>query len=163
VLGSVRNLKEAVAWLSYTYLYVRMLRNPTHYGVAFHEIQSDPTLGTRCRELIEGSIKELARAKMLRYNFETQNMNTTETGIVASHYYVKYASLEIYNQLVHPAMSEADCFDVVARSAEFENVVCRDEERQELLKLLSEFTQVLSLFLYVCVSVDAQIQEYYLP
>jgi len=142
VLGSVRTLKEAVAWLSYTYLYVRMLRNPTHYGVAFHEIQADPTLAVRCRELIEGSIKELARAKMLRYNFETQNMNTTETGIVASHYYVKYASLEIYNTHVHPAMSEADCFDVVARSAEFENVVCRDEERQELIKLLSDFTQV---------------------
>lgn len=138
----MRTLKEAVAWLSYTYLYVRMMRNPTHYGVAYHEIQSDPTLATRCRELIEGSIKELARAKMLRYNFETQNMNTTETGIVASHYYVKYASLEIYNTHVHPAMSEADVFDVVARSAEFENVVCRDEERQELLKLLADATQV---------------------
>jgi hypothetical protein len=50
--------------------------------------------------------------------------------------------LEIYNQLVRPTMTEADCFDVVARSAEFENVVCRDEERQELLKLLSEATQV---------------------
>lgn len=142
VLGTVRTLKEAIAWLSYTYLYVRMLKNPTHYGVAFHEIQSDPMLTVRCKELIEGSIKELARAKMLRYNFETHNMNTTETGIVASHYYVKYASLELYNQHVHPAMSEGDVFDVVARSAEFENIQVRDEERQELLHLLADCTQV---------------------
>ena len=51
---------------------------------------------------MEISVKELAKAKMLRFNFETTNMNTTDTGIVASHFYVKYASLELYNELVHP-------------------------------------------------------------
>jgi len=35
------------------------------------------------------------------------------------------------------AMSEADCFEVVARSSEFENVQARDEENQELVKLLT--------------------------
>jgi activating signal cointegrator complex subunit 3 len=137
VLGTVSNTAEAVAWLTYTYCYVRMLRNPMHYGVAYHELQGDPRLQTRCRELIEISVKELAKAKMLRFNFETTNMNTTDTGIVASHFYVKYASLELYNELVHPAMSEADCFEVVARSSEFENVQARDEENQELVKLLT--------------------------
>jgi len=39
VLGTVSNTAEAVAWLSYTYCYVRMLRNPMHYGVAYHELQ----------------------------------------------------------------------------------------------------------------------------
>ncbi|GFZ10593.1 U5 small nuclear ribonucleoprotein helicase [Actinidia rufa] len=34
VLGTVQNAKEACNWLSYTYLYVRMLRNPTLYGLA---------------------------------------------------------------------------------------------------------------------------------
>ena len=103
----------------------------------YRELQADPRLQTRCRELIEISVKELAKAKMLRFNFETTNMNTTDTGIVASHFYVKYASLELYNELVHPAMSEADCFEVVARSSEFENVQARDEENQELVKLLT--------------------------
>ncbi len=28
VLGTISNVKEAVNWLAYTYLYVRMLRNP---------------------------------------------------------------------------------------------------------------------------------------
>lgn len=27
-MGTVTNIQEAVAWLSYTYLFVRMLRNP---------------------------------------------------------------------------------------------------------------------------------------
>ncbi len=33
VLGSVQNLRDASAWLGYTYLFVRMLRSPALYGV----------------------------------------------------------------------------------------------------------------------------------
>jgi replicative superfamily II helicase len=33
VLGTISNVKEAVNWLAYTYLYVRMLRNPSLYGI----------------------------------------------------------------------------------------------------------------------------------
>ena len=40
VLGTVSNTAEAVAWLTYTYCYVRMLRNPMHYGVPYHELQA---------------------------------------------------------------------------------------------------------------------------
>lgn len=33
VLGAVVSLKDAAAWLGYTYLFVRMLRSPALYGV----------------------------------------------------------------------------------------------------------------------------------
>lgn len=32
VSGTVTNMREAITWLAYTYLYVRMLRNPMVYG-----------------------------------------------------------------------------------------------------------------------------------
>lgn len=34
VLGNVQNTKEAVNWLGYTYLYIRMLRAPQLYGIS---------------------------------------------------------------------------------------------------------------------------------
>ncbi len=37
VLGTVTNIKEAISWLSYTYLYVRMMKNPMAYGITYHE------------------------------------------------------------------------------------------------------------------------------
>jgi hypothetical protein len=40
----LQNLKDAAAWLGYTYLYVRMLRNPTLYGVPIDAIDVDPLL-----------------------------------------------------------------------------------------------------------------------
>jgi len=38
VFRQVRNTAEAVAWLTYTYMYIRMLKNPAHYGVPYHEV-----------------------------------------------------------------------------------------------------------------------------
>ncbi len=44
VQGSITNLRDAVNWLGYTYLYVRMLRNPKHYGIPGDELQEDREL-----------------------------------------------------------------------------------------------------------------------
>jgi len=38
-LGSVTNIDEAVEWLTYTYLYIRMRRNPQLYGMQVAEIR----------------------------------------------------------------------------------------------------------------------------
>jgi len=38
VLGSVSNVKEAVNWLTYTYLAVRMRQNPLVYGITFEQL-----------------------------------------------------------------------------------------------------------------------------
>ncbi|CAN0004769.1 unnamed protein product, partial [Heterosigma akashiwo] len=35
--GTVTNIREAVAWISYTYLYVRLLKNPLGYGATWDE------------------------------------------------------------------------------------------------------------------------------
>jgi pre-mRNA-splicing helicase BRR2 len=41
VLGTVANTKEAIAWLGYTYLYIRMRKNPSIYGTTIDP--NDPT------------------------------------------------------------------------------------------------------------------------
>lgn len=44
VLGTIQNVKDAVVWIGYTYLYIRMLRQPTLYGITFDRIKEDPRL-----------------------------------------------------------------------------------------------------------------------
>lgn len=39
VLGTVTNVREASAWLGYTYLFVRMLKNPLVYGMSWEEVK----------------------------------------------------------------------------------------------------------------------------
>uniref|UniRef100_A0A1B0AL97 MER3 helicase-like winged helix domain-containing protein n=1 Tax=Glossina palpalis gambiensis TaxID=67801 RepID=A0A1B0AL97_9MUSC len=44
VLGTTTNVEEAIVWLSYTYLFVRMRINPHVYGIEYAEIMQDPSL-----------------------------------------------------------------------------------------------------------------------
>lgn len=37
-LGTVTNVKEACAWLGYTYLFIRMKMNPLAYGIGWDEV-----------------------------------------------------------------------------------------------------------------------------
>jgi hypothetical protein len=39
VLGTVTNVREASAWLGYTYLFVRMSKNPLVYGMSWEEVK----------------------------------------------------------------------------------------------------------------------------
>jgi pre-mRNA-splicing helicase BRR2 len=52
VLGTVQNAREASNWIGYTYLYVRMLRNPTLYGLAPDVLTRDITLEERRADLV---------------------------------------------------------------------------------------------------------------
>uniref|UniRef100_A0A6N2K3P8 U5 small nuclear ribonucleoprotein 200 kDa helicase n=1 Tax=Salix viminalis TaxID=40686 RepID=A0A6N2K3P8_SALVM len=51
VLGTVQNAREACHWLGYTYLYIRMLRNPTLYGLTPDVLTRDITLEERRADL----------------------------------------------------------------------------------------------------------------
>ena len=52
-LGTVTNVEEAVQWLSYTYLYVRMRKNPLVYGMKYAELKEDPLLDIKRTEFIQ--------------------------------------------------------------------------------------------------------------
>ena len=47
VLGTVTNIREAVQWLGYTYMYARMVKNPLVYGLTF---------AVRCESVDRGSM-----------------------------------------------------------------------------------------------------------
>lgn len=52
-------LSQGVTWLSYTYLHVRMRRNPMAYGVPLSDREEDPQLLERRRQLITQAAETL--------------------------------------------------------------------------------------------------------
>lgn len=77
VAGTVTNIQEAVEWIRYTYLHVRMCRNPLAYGISPVQHESDPTLRERSRELAVNAAKLLDERKMIRYNPDSGNVAVT--------------------------------------------------------------------------------------
>ena len=108
IAGTVTNVREAVIWIQYTYMYIRMKKNPLVYGISNEERMRDPSLYSKCewaletavrrRELVEDTARQLAAAHMVRYDVETGNLFPTDLGRVASHFYISFTTIEIVNE-----------------------------------------------------------------
>lgn len=88
-MGTIANVKEAVNWLAYTYLYVRMLRSPELYGVDASKVShDDPTLIVRRQELVYSAAMLLQKSHMIKFDKATGSMQSTALGKIAAHYYI---------------------------------------------------------------------------
>uniref|UniRef100_UPI001293DE41 U5 small nuclear ribonucleoprotein 200 kDa helicase n=1 Tax=Lonchura striata TaxID=40157 RepID=UPI001293DE41 len=136
VLGNVQNAKDALNWLGYTYLYIRMLRSPGLYGISHEELKADPLLEQRRLDLVHTAALMLDKNNLVKYDKKTGNFQVTELGRIASHYYITNETVQTYNQLLKPTLSEIELFRVFSLSSEFRNITVREEEKLELQKLL---------------------------
>ncbi|KZV62423.1 Sec63-domain-containing protein [Peniophora sp. CONT] len=136
VLGTIRNRDEAVQWLGYTYLYVRMLKSPALYSVGADYSEGDPSLIQKRADIIHTAAALLEKAHLVRYERSTGRIQSTELGRIASHYYVSYSSMSVYNTHLRPTMGQLELFRVFALSDEFKLIPVRQEEKPELAKLL---------------------------
>ncbi|XP_008555073.1 activating signal cointegrator 1 complex subunit 3 [Microplitis demolitor] len=143
-LGTISNVEEAVEWLSYTYLYVRMRLNPMAYGMLYQQVIEDPNLDKKRKELIDTAAKSLDKARMIRYNVRTGDLNSTDLGRTSSHYYLKYDTVEIFNELSKPIMTEADILGMLTRAQEFEQLKVRDDEMDELDDLTKDYCELVA-------------------
>lgn len=135
-LGTVSTIDEGVRWLGYTFLHVRMRKNPLVYGLSSIDLFNDPALGTRRRELIESAAKVLTRNGMIQYDDTIGTLVSNELGQIASRYYLRSASVAVFNSLFRPTMTEADLLGLLAKSTEFQQVAVRDSEAEELKMLI---------------------------
>lgn len=141
-LGTISNIQEAISWLSYTYLFVRMRLNPQVYGLNYGDIEEDPSLEMKRRQLIHTASMALDKARMVRYNERTGDLNITDLGRTASHFYIKYDTVEIFNEMLRPVMNEADILCMMSNAQEFQQLKVRDDEMDELDDLNREACEV---------------------
>uniref|UniRef100_A0A0E0KIW7 RNA helicase n=1 Tax=Oryza punctata TaxID=4537 RepID=A0A0E0KIW7_ORYPU len=113
VLGTIQNVRDACSWLGYTYLYVRMLRNPTLYGLPADIMETDSTLDERRVDLV------------------------TDLGRIASYYYVSHRTISTYNECLKPTMGDIELCRLFSLSEEFKYVSVRQDEKMELAKLFN--------------------------
>lgn len=135
-LGTVTNVGEAVQWLGYTYLFVRMKKNPLVYGMDHTEPSEDPELGRRRLELVTIAARKLAKNQMIIFDENTGYLSSKDLGRIASNFYIRHTSIEIFNELMRPRMTEADVLAMISMSSEFDNVKSRDNEAKELTQLV---------------------------
>lgn len=74
VLGNIQTMKDAVTWLGYTYLYIRMMRNPTLYGIPADSKDTDPDLDQFRIDLIHAAAIALDKNNLVKYDRKSGNL-----------------------------------------------------------------------------------------
>lgn len=133
-LGTVTNVQEAVQWLGYTYMYVRMRKAPQTYGLKLAEVQDDPYLTQHRRKLVMEAARRLQEVQMIIYDDDdpSETLVSKDIGRIASDFYLLNTSVEIFNTAIKPDSSEASVLSTLAMSGEFDGIKARQEEAKEL-------------------------------
>ncbi|KAG4305915.1 hypothetical protein PORY_000825 [Pneumocystis oryctolagi] len=124
-LGTVTNIEEAISWLSYTYFYIRMKKNPLVYGLTYEQILNDPQIYEKRKELIVSAAKKLYKTQMIIFNKKTGFLSPKDLGRIASNYYISQQSIESFNLSLKSKMTETEIFSILSRSSEFSQIKYR--------------------------------------
>jgi len=81
-------------------------------------LSDDPYLGGKRNELIAFAAQKLANARMITYDAQDGQFQITGVGRIAAKYYIRYKSIEIFNESLVPKMSEADVLAMISKSVE---------------------------------------------
>ncbi|KAE8717867.1 SNRNP200 protein [Hibiscus syriacus] len=136
VLGTIQNAREACNWIGYTYLYVRMVRNPTLYGLPADVLTEDMTLVERRADLIHSAATILDKNNLVKYDRKSGYFQVTDLGRIASYYYISHGTITTYNEHLKPTMGDIELCRLFSLSDEFKYVTVRQDEKMELAKLL---------------------------
>ena len=135
--GSVASIQDAIQWMSYTYLDVRLMKNPFHYGVNRSDVSRPGGIQEVKANFIKRAANELDRSRMIRFNETNQTLAACDLGRTASHFYLRHDSIEVYNKgLEKSLISMIYLLDLISSSKEFEQLKVRNDELEELEELM---------------------------
>ena len=145
VLSNIANVTEAVSWHRYSYLYIRMRKNPSAYGISPQQCREDPALLDELRKLSLNALKSLKRIGMIRFDEKSEIIKPKELGRIASNFYLKTQSIEQMISGIKANMSEENVLDFLCSTHEFTNSLkVRDTEVKELESLEDSYSRLSS-------------------
>ncbi|KMZ97720.1 RNA helicase [Plasmodium vivax North Korean] len=130
-IGTTKNVEDGIKWLEYTYLYVRMKKNPNLYDA---DLTSDMHLYNKRKEIILKAIQNLSENKLVRRVLLTNDFIGTFYGHIAAKYYVDYQTIGIFAANIDRS-NYVEVIDVISKSKEFENIQIRNEDMNDFLWL----------------------------
>ena len=117
--GAITTLSEGVQWLKKSYFYQRLVKNPHAYSISMADLQMDPSGHMVLLNKVTEVIEQLNRARLIRFNRETEQVYSTDMGRIASNYYINTETMSYFmNHLKSNTRAEM-VLDHLAHATEF--------------------------------------------
>ncbi|XP_078343088.1 putative ATP-dependent DNA helicase HFM1 [Oculina patagonica] len=128
VLNTITDVSIALEWLKSTFLYIRILKNPTHYGIP--EGLEKESLEQKLQDICLKSLNTLEKAGLIKMD-DGFDLKPTEAGRLMARYCIAYDSMKQFLQ-IKGTESLSDMVDLVSKCKEFSDVKLRVNEKRAL-------------------------------
>ena len=149
VLQTITNLKTAVNWLKSTFLYVRIKKNPQHYGIQKNQsLNQESDFSESDKYLSELCIKNLTllmEADLLEkcdfFKNPLAELKPTRNGYLMAKYSLAFDTMKaiIFNLSNKRDKNDQDDLDISLDSAETEYQPCAAKSLQDLVIFIFDY------------------------
>ncbi|CAD7959463.1 unnamed protein product [Amoebophrya sp. A120] len=133
-MGNISSERDAADWLTFTYCFIRMFREPMAFGIPMSEIQFDSTLEKFRRSKVREAAEKLFQARLIRVD-ASKNYFPTDLGRCAARYYLDYETAEAFSKELTESAKPEDILRLFGEATEFKQMKIRDDETNELDEL----------------------------
>jgi activating signal cointegrator complex subunit 3 len=123
VSGTIGNKEDAVHYLTWTYLFRRLMANPAYYGL---EGTQDETICSYLSRLVQTTFEDLEDSGCLKVNEDS--VEPTMLGTIASQYYLCYMTVSMFGSNIGPDTSLEAFLHILAGASEYDELPVRHNE-----------------------------------
>ncbi|XP_028329079.1 probable ATP-dependent DNA helicase HFM1 [Gouania willdenowi] len=128
VLQTISDVNMALDWIRSTFLYIRALKNPTHYGFSADSDRYD--IEAKLQELCLKNLNSLSSIGLIDMD-EDINIKPTEAGRLMARYCVAFETMKQFSK-VSGTEDLSELIELVSKSKEFSDVQLRVNEKRPL-------------------------------
>ncbi|XP_068055962.1 probable ATP-dependent DNA helicase HFM1 isoform X4 [Anomalospiza imberbis] len=128
VLHTVTDVSVALEWIRSTFLYIRALKNPTHYG--FSSGLDKVGIEAKLQELCLKNLNDLSSFDLIRMD-EANNFKPTETGRLMAWYYIAFDTVKQFFT-IKGTETLNELITMISNCTEFVDVKLRTNEKKIL-------------------------------
>ncbi|XP_061098727.1 probable ATP-dependent DNA helicase HFM1 [Conger conger] len=128
VLHTISDVNVALDWVRSTFLYIRALKNPRHYG--FPSDLDRAGIEMKLQELCLKNLNELAAIGLITMD-EDINFKPTEAGKLMARYYIAFDTMKQFS-LLCGTETQPELLQLISKSKEFSDIQLRVNEKRTL-------------------------------
>ncbi|NWV65591.1 HFM1 helicase, partial [Malurus elegans] len=128
VLHTVTDVSVALEWIRSTFLYIRALKNPTHYG--FSSGLDKIGIEEKLQELCLKNLNDLSSFDLIRMD-EANNFKPTDTGRLMAWYYIAFETVKQFFT-IKGTETLNDLITMISNCTEFVDIKLRINEKKIL-------------------------------
>lgn len=133
VTRTVENKQDAVDYLTWTFYYRRLTRNPNYYNLTG---TSHRHLSDHLSDLVEGCLADLEASRCIAVEDDTELL-PLNLGMISAYYYISYTTMELFAASLTAKTRTKGVLEILCAASEFSYLPLRPGEEEAVRRLLA--------------------------